>query len=1043
MIKVMKASAGAGKTYNLAKTYIRILLEKRQDRFAYKHILAVTFTNKATAEMKTRILNELHVLARQPQNSPYFNDFVPSLVPDAGALAEAAGLVLSNILHDYSAFAVSTIDKFFQQTLKAFSREIGQFASYQVELDRDSLVAESVDRLLDSVTEQDKKLLDWLKSNVLEQIENGGSYRVDANLTDIAQRILSVERQEALEKSGAAGSALLTKEQLAEIRKACRTVIKTYEKEVQTKAQACLDALQFAAVDPADSNRGFLKGLYNYVGGETERVEKPTDSFLAKAPEPEEWFSKAKRDKLLPQCRTVLEAPLNAFLELFGKPFSVYNTAVIIDRQLFGMGVAQELSEIFRGLMKERNVLCLDDSNTILRNIIDGSDAPFIYEKIGVKFENFLLDEFQDTSRVQWENFRPLLQNSVADGHENLVVGDVKQSIYRWRGSDWKLFDEDVYQDFRQGQVCEENLKENYRSLENVIRFNNGFFSGLAKKLDQVTGDPAKPIARIYSNVEQDVGRQKAEKGSVEVMFCDKDAEVRQVLRAVNQAMARGAKAGDIAVLVRSRATGEKIAVALIEDGKSVITDDSLRVKSSVIVRRLVALLSYVDNPVDAIAAYMVSSLEIRIPENCHSLIDLAENLYRQLRAGADETERKCFEGEVLHVQSFMDALQDYVAMNGNDLRGFLKDWEEQDPSISSPSGGDSIRVMTVHKSKGLDFPFVIVPFVESVTLFKPTSVWCRPELDGTDLAGCAEGVYDVSLSARSEDTLFAAEYRRERFLQLVDNINVLYVAMTRASKGMYLIAAQPEEKHLAGPLEKYNMADFLYGYVTSGTLEMKTEPMEEGMRYLFGEAYDFAAAYAAGAGKAEEEGSGPLMEYPSFPLNPEEGDAETDVRERGRLKFSADAVDFFSEDGESGVEASHRIKGIVYHDILAHVIVEEDLDPAVDAALADGTVNLAEAEEIRSLLRQRIAAARDRGWFPENPESVRNEVSIIDTDGRIHRPDRVVIQDGKVTIIDYKFGHHDPRYDRQIAAYAQLYGRMGWSEVSTYLWFVLDDIVR
>ena len=1066
MIRIMKASAGAGKTYNLAKTYIRILLEKRADRFAYRHILAVTFTNKATAEMKNRILKELYILAETPSESAYYSDFVPSLAPDAQSLGQAAREVLSNILHDYSAFAVSTIDKFFQQTLKAFSREIGQFASYQVEQDRESLVSESVDRLLDSVTESDKSLLNWLKSNVLEQIENGGSYRVDANLTEIAQRILSVERQDVLSKNGFPAGMTYSKTKLAEIRKACRDIIGPYEKKVKDSAQALLDTLKFAAVDPADSNRGFLKALYKYAEPETDGVERPTDSFMTKAPDPDQWFSKAKAKTLLPQVQSVLEQPLKDFVDLFDRPFAVYNTAVIIDRQLFGMGVASELSDIFRELMKERNVLCLDDSNTILKNIIDGSDAPFIYEKIGVRFENFLLDEFQDTSRVQWDNFRPLLENSDASGNENLVVGDVKQSIYRWRGSDWKLFNEDVYKGFR--NIVEENLPSNFRSLGNVVTFNNGFFAYVAERLDYLVdnmlGSDAQkgPISKIYENVAQQIGKKSKEGGSVEVSFCDKDAEVEKVLEAVNQTLAHGAVPGDIAVLVRSRATGEKIAVALIEDGKSVITDDSLRVKSSVIVRRLVALLSYVDNPVDSIAAFMVSSLNITIPVNCHSLIDLAENLYRQLRASAAPEDEKLFSGEVLHIQSFMDALQDYVSINGNDLRGFLKDWEEQNPSISSPAGGDSIRVMTVHKSKGLDFPYVIVPFVESVTLYKTTSAWCRPDLTGTPLEACADGVYDVSLSSKSEDTLFAGDYAQERFLQMVDNINVLYVAMTRASKGMHLIAAQPEEKHLSGPMEKYSMADFLYQYLDEGCPEMhepvdgdssaalfqaaevQSQAVEGGMYHLVGEPYDFGAAHAAEAAAlantiGTEHKVEPLMAYPSFALNPGEGDPDTDVRERGRLKYSADAVDFFADDGEVGVEASQRIKGIVYHDILANVVVEEDLGPAVDAALADGTINAGEAVEVRRLLETRLAEVRDLGWFSADPSTkVRNEISIIDVDGSVSRPDRVVLHNGEVIIIDYKFGQPEPQYKRQISRYVELYQRMGYKNVSGYLWYVL-----
>lgn len=1035
MIKLMKASAGAGKTYNLAKTYIRILLQKKDDRFAYRKVLAVTFTNKATAEMKTRILNELYRLAQNPGTSPYVRDFVPSVVPTVRELGEVAGKVLSNILHDYSAFAVSTIDKFFQQTLKAFSREIGQFASYQVELDRDSLVAESVDRLLDSVTENDRVLLAWLKSNVLEQIENGGRYSVDANLMSVAKRIMSVERQDVLAANGMKADEMFTKERLSEIRKRCRQVITGFEQSVKCSAEQVLDALDSVGVNPADSNRGFLKALYAYSEDVLGGVEKPTAAFLAKASEPEQWFSKTKAKVYFPKVDGLLQGPLETFVHLFGTDFAVYNTARIIDGQLFGMGVACELSAIFREVMKERNVLCLDDSNTILKNIIDGSDAPFIYEKLGVRFENFLLDEFQDTSRVQWDNFRPLLENSDASGNENLIVGDVKQSIYRWRGSDWKLFNEDVRKGFP--NIVEENLPSNFRSLKNIVEFNNDFFTVLSKNLDTLTQGK---VSDVYSNVWQSVGRQDVEGGSVEVSFCDKDQEVEEVVKAVREVRDRGAGPGDIAVLVRSNSTGERIAVALIEDGQPVITDDSLRVKASVAVRRLYALLSYVDNPVDSVSAYMVASLDISIPQNCHSLIDLAENLYRQLVASADAETKEFYGGEVLHVQSFMDYLQDYVSREGNDLHGFLRYWDDENPSISSPATGNSIRVMTIHKSKGLDFPYVIIPFVENITLFKQTNVWCRPQLEGTALDGQADGVYDVTLSSKSTDTLFASDYEAERFLQIVDNINVLYVAMTRASKGMYLIAASPSEKSID---EMTDMAACLYRYLnidlrtSDSSLEARTgcQVEADGQKYRIGQPYVFPET-----GDGATAVSGPAMTYPSFPLNPGEGEADVDVRERGRLKFSSDAVDFFSKEGETGIAASSRIKGVILHNILAGVVVRNDVDKAVDEAVHAGVITVCEADGIRKLLRESIASVADRGWFPERREQVMNEVSLIDTDGSLSRPDRVVLDGDRLYIIDYKFGQEENRYKRQVGAYADLFRRMGYGNVTSYLWYVLEN---
>ena len=263
MLTIMKASAGSGKTYNLARKYI-VLLLKNRDRYTYRHILAVTFTNKATDEMKNRILKELHVLATEPSRSKYLEDLTEELGMKADEIGEKAGTVLHDILHDYSAFAVSTIDRFFQQTLKAFSREIGQFASYQVELDKDSLVAESVDRILDSLTEDDGGLLSWLTDNVLEQIEQGGRYNMDANLLQMAVRLKSAQRQEALEKACLEDDDAYSKEKLMEIRRSCREIMSSFRAEVRSRARAALDVIENAGVDPAESNRGFMKYLYVY-----------------------------------------------------------------------------------------------------------------------------------------------------------------------------------------------------------------------------------------------------------------------------------------------------------------------------------------------------------------------------------------------------------------------------------------------------------------------------------------------------------------------------------------------------------------------------------------------------------------------------------------------------------------------------------------------------------------------------------------------------------------------------------------------------------
>lgn len=1041
MLKIMKASAGSGKTFSLARKYISIILGS-SDRYAYRHVLAVTFTNKATDEMKSRILRQLHILASEPSMSGYYDYFVPSVFPSDNELKKKARAVLNDILHDYSAFAVSTIDRFFQQTLKAFSREIGQFASYQVELDKRSLVAESVDRILDSLDEKDDSLLPWLTDNVLEKIEKGERYSMDANLLEMAMRLKSPQRQEALEQAGINGDFSYSKETLTEIRKACRQVISSFHENVRLRARAVLDIMEQAGVDPEESNRKFLKALYCYDElSDGSVAEAPSASFLAKASDSEQWFAKSKAKLLLPKVYPFMEAPLDEFCALWGDDYSLYNTACILDRQVYGLGVAGELHNTFAELMREKNVLCIDDSNTLLRNIIDGSDAPFVYEKLGVRYEHFLLDEFQDTAKVQWTNFSPLLHNSDASGGQNLIVGDVKQSIYRWRGSDWNLLESEVPGEF--GEVEEEVLDTNYRSLANVVGFNNAFFKAAAEVIDGLgcCSEADGRLSHIYSDVEQKAARCSGPSGCVSVTFCEKEQELDKILECIGQVRDSGAMLSDIAVLVRSNAVGEEVSSFLIENGIAVVTDDSLKVRSSVTVRRLVSLLSFADNPDDTVNGYLAGALDIEIPDSCSSLEDLAESLLRSLQNNDPE---HLWKGEVLYVQSFMDCLRDYVSVNGNSLRGFLKYWEGEDPSISSPASGDSVRVMTIHKSKGLDFPYVILPFLENVTMFKADGRWCAPELAGTPLAGTADGVYDVVLSKSSESTLFAEHYRREKFLQSVDNMNIVYVAMTRAACGMHIISRMPPGKCIdslqAGDFSV--MSDFsrvLWWFVSySGyASHLRRSSDDACVRFDLGEVPDFMTIR-----KTEDRGAVdfPISdggEYPSFALNPDSGASDVPASERGRLRLSADALDFFSDDGNAGISASNRIRGVVLHDILSRVSVPSDLDMAVQASVSSGEITEEEAGEIKELLAERISEGAERGWFPDDRASVMNEASLIASDGSLHRPDRVVYDGGRAIIIDYKFGGHEDKYRKQLMRYAEILSGIGVAEVSAVLWYV------
>lgn len=1098
MIRLLKSSAGSGKTFNLAKTYISMLLGSNAED-SYRHILAVTFTNKATAEMKGRILKELSILADDPSKSDYKDDFRKEFGSD-GIIKEKSRKLLVNILHDYGSFSVSTIDKFFQRTLKAFAREVGQYASYQVELDKDSLINESVDRILSSINDEDAesgKLLGWLSESVMDSIETYGKFNLEKNLYTSAKRLLSEEHREVVEENGIDEDIVYSKKNISSLRTSFREIITEFPKRCVKAAKAVAKAFDEAGVDmQADTYQSFMyKGISNLLTAESSKeFNVPTAAFMKRASNVEDWFTKPKKN-LVPQVAGVVPH-VEDMLDLFRKePLKEYNTAKALYSSLHGLGILAEIRQQFHDLMKEKNVLSIDDSNILLRKIIGEDDAPFIYEKLGVTLEHFLLDEFQDTSKLQWQNFLPLLKESEANSEgerpDNLIVGDVKQSIYRFRGSDWKLLDENVKKEFPTADDGNP-LTENWRSLKEVVTFNNRFFSYAAGVLDAKYGS-GDTVRRIYSDVVQEIRCKDKADGSVRVTFCDKkDDEQEVVLASIKNARDRGAKWGDIAVLVRWNRDGSAMAARLVSEGVPVVSDDSLLVSSSIVVRRLVSLLSLINDPGGKVSTYMVKELEVELPQSWYSLVDLAEELLRQLK----DKEPDSFEGAVPYIMAFMDDLQEWTSVNGNNLGEYLRHWGDSDLKISSPADSDAVRIITVHKAKGLEFPYVIVPMADGVSLFKDGVRWAVPSVESTSLEGMNKAAFPVNLSAKSEDTLFAEDYRDDLLLQYVDNINVFYVALTRAGKELHVISTKPSSSCAKGvvpfdpdidklggryegpfPTDAANFGQILFLFLKGGydsfhpeknlideylaseipdaapDAEIEGPSAIETEEFYIGKPYDYSKME-----RDKKDYESVCAGYPSFPISGAKSEAvkdEEDVKDEetiglnvassGRLRFRSDAADFFRIGSEPGIGSSPRLRGIVLHDILSRVQVPSDLSSAVEAALIAGDLDSSDAKGYYEMLSDLIKEVSPRGWFPTDPSSVSNESSIISLKGSIYRPDRVIKNGKSLIVVDYKFvedidasrENSEKHYIRQVSGYMSLYRQMGWLDVKGAIWYI------
>lgn len=930
MINIFKASAGSGKTHTLSKTYLDLLL-KADSKTAYRNILAVTFTNKATEEMKERILRDL---AEEGKTNPRARE------------------ILINLLHDYGSFSVSTIDKFFQQALRAFSRELGSSGNYQIELDKASLTKEAMDRVLDDLTEKDKDLLGWFTKQLETALDNGESFHLESSLYEMAEEFGDVNEKFTYDKK-----------KLTELKARCKEIVDTFHKDVYENA-LCIDTTTWG--------KTAAKGLAQYAGAQT----KYKDSVKA-----------ANATTLAKLAETAGCEAMYALMNPQGRRWKEYRTARMVEKVIFTLGLAEEFYSKLAIIEEEKGVISLDESTSLLRDIIDGSDAPFIYEKLGVRFNHFLLDEFQDTSVVQWENFKPLLANSVSEGYSNIIVGDVKQSIYRWRNSDWNLLDKEIEANF-EGKVKVITLKENWRSTQSIVNFNNEFFTFAADNLG---------LSTIYADVKQEVKVKDSQEGCVTVDFCEDELEM--IDGYIEQAVAAGAKMSDMAILLRTNGEGKKVAEYLLSKGYSVISDDSLDLKSSLIIRKIVSYLHSLCNNSDSLNTYLSESLEIDSEREYHSLLDLVDGVIKDL----SETHPDEIKGQTLFIQSFMDDILEWTSIHGNDLRQYLKHWEESKIAISSPNDPNAIRITTVHKSKGLAFPIVIFPFAEKVGLFKEDTLWCHLDSDA-EMGESFNSIFPVVLGKSSGDSFFSESLKNEMEMQRIDNLNIFYVCLTRARKEMHIIAKNPPKSLIDGKSSPNDLSQLLYLYC-------------EQNGYTFGSPYRWNEASKKEDSEIEEFDA----EYETYGMNPEACSR--------RFVASSDAWDYFSEEG---IGQSKRLRGIEQHALLSRIRTSDDA-PEVLRSIEPQT---------RELLLERISAHSE--WFSPELKTL-NEVAIIDSFGNTNRPDRVLVdEEGRVTVIDFKFGEEDEKYSGQVRRYMRLFREMGYGEVSGYIWYVpIDKIIQ
>ena len=1048
---VYKASAGSGKTFTLAIEYIKHLIA---DPRAYRHILAVTFTNKATAEMKERIVQTLYGLwKKDPSATAYLHCLQAELPAMNLSLTEEdirirAGRALAYMLHDYSRFRVETIDSFFQSVMRNLARELELSPNLNIELDSDKVLSDAVNSLIDGLT-LTSPVLPLLLDYIYERIADDKRWNVSDEVKSFARNIFNegyVER----------GEALRAKMRHPEVIRLYKSLLKEMaEKALKQMAdkgkrfEQILEAHHLSADD--------LRGGKNSIGSYFRKLKagKLTDKDMPlatinnslkganlwttrHAERREEIMTLAERE-LLPLLR---EAESQ-------RPQAAYtvNSCALSLRHLDKLQLLNHIDEEVRRLNHEANRFLLTDTNALLHRLISEGDSSFIYEKLGSTICHVMIDEFQDTSRMQWDNFRLLLTEGLSQGYDSLIVGDVKQSIYRWRNGDWTILNNLKPGDSSLSQYIKvKTLTTNRRSETRIINFNNLFFTTAVKFFNALhikeLQEPCLPLQEAYHDVAQESPKAEA-KGYVSVQLLEADEAEdykQQTLAAlgneVRRLLAEGIQLNDMAILVRKNKNIPPIADYFDKElGLPIVSDEAFRLDASTVVCTLVDAIRHLAAPQDSIAkALLLSDLGLWVDAPLPTgftdrrdelvlmpLYELLEELYSLL--ALDQ-----IQGQDAYLFAFFDAVANYLQDHSSDLADFVRYWDETLCSKTIPGGEiEGIRIFSIHKSKGLEFHTVLIPYCDWKLENETNNqlVWCVP----SDQPYNELDLIPVTYSSAMATSTYKAAYLQERLQLWVDNLNLLYVAFTRAGKNL-ICWGRNEQKSTVSEL----LADVLPQISEQGTgsWDKTTHRFEYG-----------TPQPSTPSDRPSDKTANRLLQKPEkLAVQMVSAHPTVTFRQSNR---SADFIAGLAEE-----ETSHRMidRGRLLHTLFASIKVLDDIDPAIDRLIAEGVIAEKETEDdIRHLAHKAFSLPEVQNWY-SGKWRLFNECEIIwQENGKLktRRPDRVMMHNGETLVVDFKFGKPNKKYNRQVQSYIDLLVRMGANPASIkgYLWYVDEDLIE
>ena len=1066
-LTVYKASAGSGKTFTLATEYIRLLVENPQ---SYRNILAVTFTNKATEEMKMRILSQLYGIWKElPESDNYLANIQERTGLEPRIIRERSGMALSNLTHNYNYFRVETIDTFFQSVLRNMARELDLTTNLRIGLNDYQVEELAVDQLIEDLTTTDV-MLQWILKYIMENISDDKTWNVITQIKKFGQNIFKDYYKEVSttlnQKMSEEGFFDNYTTRLRELRKAA-------EEHMMEISESFFDTLESEGIaidDLSNKQRGIASFFNKIRRGDFDPgiVNTTVTNHLVN---PEKWCAKThpKREQIIQLAETTLGDILRYAVDAREQQWKIYQSANLTLRHLNQLRLLSSIEQKVRELNETDNRFLLSDTQQLLHSLIDGSDSPFIFEKIGTQLEHVMIDEFQDTSTIQWQNFKVLLAETMShENGSNLIVGDVKQSIYRWRSGDWRLLNGIEHQ-FNQMLMEIKSLSTNYRSTRRVIKFNNIFFRHAAEIEYQALGElectEREQLQKAYADVEQKVPENRPDEGKVIINLLPSEdyqqAVLQNVVDSVQELINNGVEQKDIAILVRINNQIPLIAQYFLEHlpEVNVVSDEAFRLDASSAVCLMVQALQLLIHPDDILTKasivktwlcsiqgrqmndneYMIAgnNLDDYLPEayiahfdelSTLPLYELAEKIYSIF-------ELHRIEGQGAYLCAFYDQLADFVNQNTTDIQSFLNEWNESlyKKTIQSDEA-NGIRLISIHKSKGLEFDHVIIPFCDW-TLEKQTDniIWCQPqEAPFSDLP-----IVPIDYSQNKLiGTIYEQDYLHEHLQNTVDNLNLLYVAFTRAAKSLNVIGKRGAKNSRSALIE------LCLPLVAQDIPEAILDGMEDDKAPIVFTVGEMAnKAGSACSTKEEAPSKNPfLQESEPISVSIRNYDSKANFRQSNRSR------DFIMGDD---IDQQHRYiqAGSVLHEIFSTIQTEKDIPEALQRLQFEGILYDEEmtAERITTMLRKRLSDPRVASWF--SPRwTLFNECTILsveDGDVKEHRPDRVMTDGNEWIVVDFKFGRPNPEYHQQVRGYMELLASMGHKNIRGYLWYVYSNKIE